>query len=135
MPSVPNWIAKAVIIASSGSGDAVTPITEWRATKTQVIVRTRTDSSERRFYLDTLTQVGQPKYFREMRIRLEPPDSPAVLAAQRQAVIRNAQNSVSIEITRQRLQDTARSSEELAVKLTAIVDAANAALALLAEVL
>lgn len=135
MPTVPNWIAKAVIVTPSLSGDTITPIVGWRATGTQVIVRTSPRAPERRFYLDGLALVGQPKSFREQRIRLEPPDAPVVVRARRERVVGSARDHVIITIEKQRLQDRSTDAAETAAKLLALRTAVDQALAALAEVL
>lgn len=136
MTSVPNWIPRAVIFDPDRyySSAPVTPIVEWRATKTQVIVRTSPTGRERRFYLDSLTEVGQPKYFSDLRTRLEAPDAPVVLAAQRDQTIRTAKAHLSSIIEKQRLQDTT-DAEATVKKLFAIRVAVDEAIAMAGEVL
>jgi hypothetical protein len=136
MTTVPNWIAKAVIVEYGYGRQAhVSPTVEWRATKTQVIVRTSPTGPERRFYLNSLTAVGEPNSFPEMRTHLAAPDAPEVIAAQRTQVISRSRNAVITTVEKQRLQDSTDDAEALVAKLTAVQDAVNQALAALAEVL
>jgi hypothetical protein len=127
MATVPNWIAKAVILYSN----AAVPITEWRATRTQVVVRTSPTGPERRFSLDRLREVGKgwgaPV--------LAAPDDPRVVAIREQKIVNAALGDVLAEVERHRLQDSGQAPEDAVRKLTAIRDAATKALAELSEVL
>jgi hypothetical protein len=135
MPTVPNWIAKAVIFTPNRrlDGGTVQPIAGWRATKTQVIVTA--GGRERRFYLDSLTEVGQPKDFVQLRTRLLPPDAPEVAEARRVQVIAAASAAVVAEVDRQRFQDTHTDAGAMMSKLDAVRDVVTKAIASLAEVL
>ena len=130
-PSVPNWIAKAVIVEPDRYGDraTVTPVVEWRATKTQVIVRTSPTGPEQRFYLDSLTKVGRPRYFPQHRTHLAPPDNAEVLGHRRTAAVRAARSRVLDVVTSQRLQDSTTDPAALATKLLALRSAVDQALA------
>jgi hypothetical protein len=133
MASVPNWIAKAVILTPSYGGHIRTAkTTGWRATRTQVIVNTK--SGERRFRLDTLTEVGDPHYG-SMRTRLAEPSDPEIVAARSKGIISAARGDVQLAVERARLQDSGKTAEETTAALLAIRDTVNAALASLTEVL
>ncbi len=137
MATVPNWIAKAVVLwPAYGRGRAeFKPIAPgWRATNTQVVVRTSPNGPEMRFYLDTLTRVGDSKRS-IFAVRLAPPDAPEVQRAQRQKIVSDAQGHVLSVIDQQRLQDSTDDPAALATKLLALKTATDEALASLAEVL
>jgi hypothetical protein len=72
MPSVPNWIPRAVVIMPSGSRmhpDEAFDVKDWRATRTQVVVTlANANRTEHRFYLDGLRPVGSS--YRDRRIEL-----------------------------------------------------------------
>lgn len=135
MPTVPNWIAKAVVLTPTFMGpDIIQPTTHWRATNTQVIVQTGPGSGDLRFYLDTLTKVGSSKRALSSP-RLVPPDHPAVITARREQTVAAARHAVLDEVAKQRLQDSSDDAEAAVAKLSAIRDAVDKALASLAEVL
>lgn len=126
-PTVPNWIAKAVILYS----DAAVPICEWRCTRTQVVVRTTPTGPERRFRLDDLREVGNGW----TAPRLAAPDDPRVLGVQKAAIIRKASSHVWGVIVQQRMQDSTNDAAAAAAKLLALRSAVDQALASLSEVL
>jgi hypothetical protein len=128
MPT-PNWIAKAVILEPAVR--RVTPIVEWRGTKTQLIVRTVRSGKEYRFRLDTLTAVNGP---RRSGTRLAAPDDPAVLDALRTRAADGARGRVSIAVNASRLQDSGRDIETVTRKLIELRDEITKALADLSEV-
>lgn len=132
-PSVPNWIAKAVILTPSYSGPAsIMKMTGWRATRTQVVVRT--ERGERRFYLDGLTEVGD-KNFGLMKTRLAAPNDPQAIAARRQRVVNGVLGSVLTTVNELRLQDSEQTPEAAFVKLTRLQLVVNKAMADLGSVL
>lgn len=134
-PSVPNWIPRAVIFAPGygNSRGTVTQTMGWRATNTQVIV-TVPSGLERRFYLETLTEVGQSK--RSIRsARLAAPADPEVVAARTDKAISDARNHVLVAIEKQRLQDSSTDAEATVKKLFAIRVAVDEAIAQVGEVL
>lgn len=133
MATVPNWIAKAVIVDPQRS--EVHPITEWRATKTQVIVRTAPTGPEHRFYLDSLTLVGGPKSFPETRVHLAAPDDPKITEIRARHAVNRARGDVAATVDRVRLWDGGMSIEEAAKAIHDIRCAAVCALAELAEFL
>lgn len=139
MPSVPNWIPRAVILTPGygNSRGTVTPTTGWRATNTQVVVTAVNGLSgtvvERRFYLSTLTEVGQPKH--RQSAHLADPDDPEVLKALADKAIRNACGHVLAAIEKQRLQDSSTDAEATVKKLFAIRVAVDEAIAQVGEVL
>lgn len=128
MPPVPNWIAKAVVLYANKA----VPTTEWRATKTQVIVRTEPTGPEIRFYLDGLRRVGDHGF---SAVLLVAPDDPRVIDLNTAQVVNDARYTVLNEVDNQRLQDSSQDAETVAAKLTAIQGVVNKALASLAEVL
>lgn len=133
MTTVPNWIANAVIVHPiRGREASLTYTKRWRATKTQVIVET-VDGREKRFWLVGLTEVGEPKGFPLQRVHLAAPDAPEVIASRRASAVSEASWMVLGEVERKRLQDYTDDAEAMVEKLTAIRDAANAALASLVE--
>lgn len=135
MATVPNWIAKAVIVHPGRYGEAsLTGTRDWRATKTQAVV-TDEYGRERRFYLDTLTEVGGTRSVPELCVHLAPPDDPVVITSKRASAVSKAGAMVLDEVERQRLQDHADDAGVMVQKLTAVRDAANAALAGLVDYL
>jgi len=133
-PTVPNWIAKAVVyVPGYTGGGAIQPTTDWRATKTQVIVTV--GGRDRRFYLDTLTEVGSGNRHSTHATRLLPADAPEVLAAIRDAQVRAARNAVFLAVEKARLQDSKKGAEETLRALDSIIAAATKAMASLTEVL
>lgn len=137
MPTVPNWIAKAVIYTPGygTTNGSVTPILSWRATNTQVVVEVmrRGVRVERRFRLDKLTEVGQSSSHHLPR--LMPPDASEVLAVQERVVVNQARSMVLNEVATQRLVDSSASADAVLTKLLAVQDAVNKAIASLGPVL
>lgn len=134
-PSVPNWIAKAVIVTPSRFGHAAlttTPIKSWRATKTQVVVETE-NGRERRFYLDGLVEVGSPKAHPMLYPHLAPPDSKEVVAGERGRKMTDARHLVLGAIERVRLQDSTEDLDLVLTKLEAVRQAVLQAQASLAH--
>lgn len=135
MPSVPNWIAKAVIYENSYT-QAVTPTSGWRATSTQVVVTVATSrgTSERRFSLNSLIEVdtGLPLWRRAFLLA---PDDPRVIWAKHEAVTRRARNHVRAALEEQRLDDSAGDVEATIKKLLAIRIALDEAIAQSGEAL
>lgn len=127
MTTVPNWIAKAVIL--NPRTGTVEPIVEWRATKTQVIVRTDKRGPERRFRLEDLAQLGESRGFPGIAIRLAAPNDPAVVAARRARAADRARGAVMLFVETQRLQDGRQDAGMVADKLIAIRDEVTLALA------
>jgi hypothetical protein len=137
MTSVPNWIAKAVIFRPTRSEFAeITATTGWRATRTQVIVTVDGPRGpvERRFRLDSLTEVGYPRYDRTAP-QLKAPDALPVVEALKADVVYNARVTVLMALDGLRLQDSGQSAEVVAAKLAKLADAVNKALAEIGTVL
>lgn len=130
MPTVPNWIAKAIV--TDPQRLVSYPITSWRATKTQVVVSTATQQ-EIRFRLDGLTEVGKDRY-NPSRYELVAPDDARLAAAQRRAVLDNARVKVMWTVEKVRLQDSRVEIDELLTKLETIRQAVVRAQASLAKV-
>ena len=136
MPSVPNWIAKAVIYTPGyASEGTVMPIRGWRATQTQVIVSVVGPRGpvERRFKLDGLTEIGGSDRYR--RARLIDPDSPEAITARRAQAIQRARAHILTAIDKQRLQDSSDDAEAMIKKMFALRVAVDEAIAQVGEVL
>lgn len=133
-PAVPNWIAKALIHTPDRSEGTLTPILSWRPTRTQVVVTVDglRGPVERRFYLDTLTEVGQSKRSIHSS-RLIAPDPPQAIASRRATAATRARNAVLSAVEEQRFQDYTDDAEVVAAKLVALRAAVNEALASLGE--
>ncbi len=121
MPSVPNWIPRAVIYGRWGT---VTPITGYRATRTQVVVTTA-GNRERRFRLDNLHEVGRPHYGADV---LMAPDNPRVVAALRKAAISDARYVVISAVESARMQDITEDGEAALAALFTIRAAVDKAI-------
>lgn len=130
MPTVPNWIAKAVVITRDRGSDRVAyPVKSWRATKTQVIVTIDAPNrAEARFYLDGLVGVGADR-----GAELVDPE----VAKDRLARIRSNQAVSDLEtaMVLARLDRVRSDPEALVTEIGKIQRAATKALAALADVL
>jgi len=132
MPTVPNWIPRAVVyVPGYGTTPArAYPITDWRATRTQVVVtyKARGREIEGRFRLADLRGVSD----RDRHTYLLAPDDPRVIEARRAAKL----ESVLANLTTTALADRPgtpaspdRDAEAIARYATALRDAATKALA------
>lgn len=136
MPTVPNWIAKAVIYESRdyGRSAVVIPITGYRATKTQVVVTCAGARGpvERRFRLDKLTELGGGTWSPHMA-RLLPADSEKVIAAQR-SMVREGAIETARRVADARL-NSSMSAEQAASTISKMRDELTRALAALEPLL
>lgn len=136
MAPVPTWIAKALIHTPNRSAGTLTSTLAWRATRTQVVVTVEglRGPIERRFYLDTLTEVGQVRRSINSS-RLVAPDSPQAVASRRATTASAARDRVLTTVERQRLIDYSDDPETVTAKLLELRTTIDEALASLAEVL
>jgi predicted alpha-1,6-mannanase (GH76 family) len=136
MPTVPNWIAKAVIYESRdhGSRADITPVLWWRATATQVVVecKRRGERVERRFRLDDLREVGRGRYG---AAELHSADDERVVRALAQNRKHDAVSTLNGVIDDTRLDASSMDAEQIVLAIDKIQRAATKALADLGEVL
>lgn len=116
VPTVPNWIAKAVVTNSGRT--AAYPITGWRATRTQVIVSTEREQ-EIRFRLSDLREVGRDRYS-PSAYHLVPPTDARLHAAARRRKLNAARGEVLWTVKKVRLQDSIDDLDLALAKLEAV---------------
>lgn len=132
MPTVPNWIPRAVVyIAAPGTNPGTFVDTSgWRATRTQVIVTLDTpERTEVRFYLDGLRAVGRRGF------ELLDPSDPKVERRMVSIKMRHALDDLETTMALARLSHSRGNAEELVTKISAIQRAATKALAALSDLL
>jgi hypothetical protein len=129
-PTVPNWIAKAIVTDSRRSvAHAIRP--GWRATRTQVIVSTEHEQ-EIRFRLGDLREVGKDRYSPNTYYLVPPTDAKLLAAEQRRALDR-ARNGALDAVEKARLQDGTDDLDSVLAKLETVRQAVVKAQASLAD--
>lgn len=137
MPTVPNWIAKAVVYQSRDRGlrSEVLDILSWRPTRTQVVVTVQTarGHTERRFRLAGLTEIVGGRSS-ALPASLIPRDDPRVLKARRSQQVRTTIDDLRAALLDEQL-DPSMDVEELLAAADRIQRAATKAVAELGELL
>jgi hypothetical protein len=129
MATVPNWIAKGYVYQDYPR--MAYRITEWRATRTQVIVHVDGLRHELRFSLDDLRRIGGGA---SSNMRILPPDDRRVVDAIHQATTRAVVDDLRAAMD-ERLDASVMDAEALVVAIGRIQRAATKALADLAGLL